>query len=183
MKTLLAAFLVLPAFALRAGAAEPPAATSFPQPPSAQTVMQLLHLEASKPVVTVDAPPIDKTKEEKIIWDASYRVQTTPPFFLHITLVHAGMIKTQGMEDVAHYPELEFQKITKNNGDVIYHFLGDRTEHGTLYSTNLINHQKDWDLMIVLGTESNSDEKKLPIRLGKDGIAFIEKLNGELRKE
>jgi hypothetical protein len=157
----------------------------YPKAPEAAVVGRLLRLDqdALRIPVTLDkAEDQNGTKDGKIVWEATYHVQSKPAFFVHVTLVRAGMIKTASMEDIANHPELEFQKLTEPNGDVIYHFLGNRGgDQGTIYSTNLITHQKDWDLMVILGVGPGVEEKALPIHLEKDGIAFVRKLNEQLR--
>ena len=66
---------------------------------------------------------------------------------------------------------------------MIYHALGDRGDQGTFYVTTLINHEKDWDMIVMLSRKPGIDESKLPFTIAKDGIRLIGEFEVILRNQ
>ena len=98
-----------------------------------------------------------------------------------ITLFQNDRIKTDFIEKIG-ANQTDFQKITRDDGDVIYHALGDRGDQGTFYMTTLINHENDWDMTLMLSREPGVDEFKLPFAIARDGIKLIGEFESVLRK-
>ncbi|MBK1829033.1 hypothetical protein [Haloferula rosea] len=121
------------------------------------------------------------TLNTRVIWMATYRITGEQDCGLAITLFPNDRIKTDFIEKIG-ANQTEFQKITRDNGDVIYHSLGDRGDQGTYYMTTLINHEEDWDMSLMLSREPGVDESKLPFAIAKDGIKLIGEIEAVLRK-
>jgi len=117
----------------------------------------------------------------KILWLAAYEIAGEAHCSLTITLYPDDRIKTDFIEKIG-ANQREFQKITKDDGDLIYHALGDRGDQGTFYMTTRINRENDWDMTLILSRESGVDESKLPFAIAKDGIKLIGDIEDVLRK-
>ena len=149
-----------------------------PQRPAPATVAKILAIDESR--VSADGKEQHSTLDGKVIWMVTYRIRGEQDCSLTITLFPNDRIKTDFIEKVG-ASQKEFQKITRDDGDVIYHALGDRGDQGTFYMTTLINHEEDWDMTLMLSREPGVDESKLPFAIAKDGIKLIGEIEAVLR--
>jgi hypothetical protein len=155
------------------------AAEGEPQKPAPAEVAKILGIEKNR--VSADGKEQHPKLDGKVIWMATYRITGEQACTLTITLFPNDRIKTDFIEKIG-ANQSEFQKITRDDGDVIYHSLGDRGDQGTFYVTTLINHENDWDMTVMLSREPGVDESKLPFTIAKDGIRLIGEFDVVLRK-
>jgi hypothetical protein len=161
-----------------------PVPGTYPKAPDAAFMTPLLKAKAGEVTLTLDpSPPPGASQDEGIIWQAVYSVNTPSGLVATATLVRSGKIHVKALEDLANHPEMEYQKITEPNGDVIYQCLANRSEQGTLYSTTLIHHAADWDLMLVLGIGPGVAAESVTPDIRREGIALIRRMNEHLRAE
>ena len=151
-----------------------------PQRPAPAEVAKILGIDERR--VSTDRKEQHPTLDGKVIWMATYLITGEQDCSLTITLFPNDRIKTDFIEKIG-ASQKEFQKITRDDGDVIYHALGDRGDQGTFYMTTLINHEEDWDMTLVLSREPGVDESKLPFAIAKDGIKLIGEFESVLRKQ
>jgi hypothetical protein len=151
-----------------------------PQKPTPADVAKILGIDESR-VSTADKDQ-DPKLTGKVHWLATYKIAGDQECSIAITLFPNDRIKIDFIEKIgANQPE--FQKITRDDGDVIYHALGDRGDQGTFYMTTLINHENDWDMTLLLSRKPGVDESKLPFAIAKDGIKLIGEFETVLRKQ
>lgn len=117
----------------------------------------------------------------KVHWLATYLITGEQDSSMTITLFPADRIKTEFIEKIG-ANQSDFQKIAREDGDVIYHALGDRGDQGTFHMTTLINHENDWDITLMLSRQPGIDESKLPFSIAKDGIRLIGEIDTLLRQ-
>ena len=173
MKSLFATVLLL-STAVIARSAE-----GEPQRPATAEVAKVLGIDKNQ--VSADSKEQHPKLYGKVIWMATYRITGEQDCSLTITLFPNDRIKTDFIEKIG-ANQSDFQKVTRDDGDVIYHALGDRGDQGTFYMTTLINHENDWDMTLMLSREPGVDESKLPFAIAKDGIKLIGEFEGGLRK-
>ncbi len=151
-----------------------------PTKPTTAQVAMLLGIDKSR--VTNDVKPLNQRLQGKIHWLATYKVSGEQNCAITITLYPNDRIKTEFIEKIGENQK-ESQKVIRNDGDVIYHSLGDRGDQGTFYRTTLINHEDDWDVTLILAREPSVDETKLPFAIAKDGVKLIAEIEALLRKQ
>lgn len=149
-----------------------------PQRPAPTEVAKILGIDEIR--VSADGKEQHPKLDGKVIWMATYRITGEQDCSLTITLFPNDKIKTDFIEKIG-TNQNDFQKITRDDGDVIYHALGDRGDQGTFYMTTLINHEEDWDMTLMLSREPGIDESKLPFAIAKDGIKLIGEIEAILR--
>ena len=150
-------------------------ADGIPERPTAVQVAAILGIDRSR----VSAVKLEQNRklDGKVLWMAAYQVTGEQDCSLTITLVPDNRLKTAFIEKIGGN-----QKISRDDGDVIYHGFGDRGDQGTYYMTTLINHENDWDMTLMLYREPGVDESKLPFAIAKDGVKLIGEFEGALRK-
>ena len=150
-----------------------------PQKPTPAEVSRILGIDESR----VSAADKDQNPKlaGKLHWLATYKIAGDQECSITITLFPNDRIKIDFIEKIG-ANQREFQKITRDDGDVIYHALGDRGDQGTFYLTTLINYENDWDMTLMLSREPGVDESKLPFVIAKDGIKLIGEFEAVLRK-
>jgi hypothetical protein len=151
-----------------------------PQRPSTAEVAKILCIQKIR-VSTADKEQHPKL-DGKVIWMATYHISGEQNCSITITLFPNDRIKTDFIEKIS-ANQNDFQKITRDDGDVIYHTLGDRGDQGTFYITTLINHENDWDMTLILSREPGVDESKLPFAIAEDGIKLISEFEAVLRNQ
>jgi hypothetical protein len=151
-----------------------------PVRPTAAQVAAILGIEESR--VSTNKKEEHPKLDGKVLWMAIYKITGDQNCSLTVTLFPNDRIKTDFIEKIG-ANQSDFQKITKDDGDVIYHGLGDRGDQGTFYMTTLINHENDWDMTLMLSRKPGVDESKLPLAIAKDGIELIDKIEAILRNE
>ena len=149
-----------------------------PERPAPGEIAKILGFDESR--VSADGKEKHPKLDGKVIWLATYRITGEQDCSLTITQFPNDKIKTDFIEKIG-ANQNEFQKITRDDGDVIYHALGDRGDQGTFYMTTLINHEEDWDMTLMLSREPGIDESKLPFAIAKDGIKLIGEIEAVLR--
>ena len=156
------------------------AAEISPARPTPAQVAQILDIAESR--VSTVRKDLHPKLEGKVLWLATYKISGEQDCSFTITLYPGDRIKTDIIEKIG-ANQRDFQKITRDDGDVIYHALGDRGDQGTFYMTTLINHENDWDMILMLSRESGIDESKLPFVIAKDGIKLVHEIESILRKQ
>jgi hypothetical protein len=156
------------------------AAEGNPPRPTPEQVAKVLGIDEKR--VSADEKPQNSRLDGKVLWLASYKISGKQDCGLSITLFPKNRIKTDFIEKIG-ANQNEFRKITKDDGDVIYHSLGDRGDQGTFYMTTLINHEADWDMTLILARDSGVAEINLPFSIARDGIKLIGDFEALLRKQ
>lgn len=150
-----------------------------PQRPASADVAKILGIDKSR--VSARHQEQHSTPEGKVIWMATYRISGEEDCSITITLYPDDRIKTAFFEGIG-TGRIEFQKIPRDDGDVIYHVQGNIDDQGVYYTTTLINHENDWDMTLEFSRKPGVDESKLPFAIAKDGINLIGEFEAVLRK-
>jgi hypothetical protein len=150
-----------------------------PQRPTSANVAKILGIDESR--VSTRHKEQQSTPVGKVIWTATYRISGEEDCSITITLYPNDRIKTAIFEEMG-MERFGFQKIPRDDGDMIYHLLGDIDDQGAHYTTTLINHENDWDMTLRFSRKRGVDESKLPLAIAKDGINLIGEFETVLRK-
>jgi len=156
------------------------AAEVAPVEPTITQVAKVLGIPAKR--VSTHKKALHANLEGKVLWFATYEISGEQDCSVTIGLYAKGRIKTDFIEKIG-ATQKNYKKITKEDGDIIYHALGDRGDQGAFYMTTLINHEDDWDLTLILSRKSGIDESKLPFIIAKDGIKLVREIELILRKK
>ena len=156
------------------------ASDAAPVAPTAKQVAEVLGIDAKR-VAHIADPQRDERLKGKLIWMASYTVAGESECGLTITLFPTGKLKTDFMKKIGK-DQKDFQQISKDDGDIVYHSLGDRGDQGSFYMTTLVNHEGDWDMTLTLSSKAGVDAHKLPLAIDTDGPKLISKFETLIRK-
>lgn len=156
------------------------ASDAEPVVPSAKQVAEVLGVDAKRVTHMAD-PQRDERLKGKVIWLASYTIAGENECGLTITLFPAGKLKTDFIKRIGK-DQNDFQQITMDDGDVVYHSLRDRGDQGTYYMTTLVNHERDWDMTLILSCKTGIGDRKLPLAIDTEGPKLISKLEALIRK-
>ena len=154
------------------------AAETQPKVPTSAQIAKILGLDENR--VSTDPKQPHPSLKDKIIWMTTYRIAGDEACSISITIFPNDRIKTDFIEKVG-ADQTRFQKITRENGDIVYQDLGDSGHMGTFYMTTLINHENDWDMTLMLARDEGVDESKLPVDISKAGIKLISPIEALLR--
>ena len=155
------------------------AAEKMPEAPTSAQIAKILGVDESR--VSTDTKEPHPSLKGKIQWMTTYRIAGDQACSLSITIFPNDRIKTDFIEKVG-ADQASFQKIKRDDGDVVYQGLGDSGHMGTFYMTTLINHEDDWDMTLMLSREEGVDDAKLPVDISKAGIKLVAPIEALLRK-
>jgi hypothetical protein len=155
------------------------AAETQPKVPTSGQIAKILGLDENR--VSTDPKEPHPSLKDKIIWMTTYRIAGDEACSMSITIFPNDRIKTDFIEKVG-ADQTGFQKITREDGDIVYQGLGDSGHMGTFYMTTLINHENDWDMTLMLARDEGVDESKLPVDIAKAGIKLVAPIEVLLRK-
>jgi len=156
------------------------ASDAAPVAPSAKQVAEVLGIDVKR-VTHIADPQRDERIKGKVILLASYTIAGENECGLTITLFPTGRLKTDFIKKIGK-DQKDFQQITKDDGDFVYHSLGDRGDQGAFYMTTLVNHEGDWDMTLILSCKAGVDDHKLPLAIATDGPQLISKFEALIRK-
>jgi hypothetical protein len=155
------------------------AAEKKPEAPTSAQIAKILGVDESR--VSTDTKEPHPSLNGKILWMATYRIAGDQACRISITIFPNDRIKTNFIEKVG-ADQAGFQKIKRDDGDVVYQGLGDSGHKGTFYMTTLINHENDWDMTLMLSRDEGVDESKLAVDISKAGIKLVAPIEALLRK-
>lgn len=149
-----------------------------PSWPTPAQIAKLIGLDKSR--VSTDGKEQNSEWEDKVIWVVTYEISGDQDCGITLSLFQKDRIKTNltGRWGVS---ENEFQKITRDDGDVIYRSQADMGTVGAVYMTTLINHESDWDVRLSLWRNGNVGESKLAFAITKDAVELIGEVETLLR--
>ena len=153
------------------------AAETKPEAPTSAQIAKILGVDESR--VTRDLKALHPSLIGKVLWTATYRIAGAQACSLEITICPHDQIKTDITTSLG---VGELQKITREDGDVVYHVPVYTGHMGTFYFTTLINHENDWDMTMKLSRGEGVDESKLPVDISKAGIKLVPLIEALLRK-
>lgn len=138
-----------------------------PEPPSAAAIAKLLGVPEGQVTRHVSPPP--ERGKGKMLWTTSYQFKGKKKGTLALVLFADGSVRQEMFDQLRASPSLRYERIERETGDVLHHFLVDHDTQGETWGTTFVTGENDWDFLLTLNRPADIKRDALPFVIDRDG--------------